>query len=44
MFDTIFRFDNIKGVKKIPHKIYKKPGYILIFQFHFAQSTPLNKF
>ena len=43
MFDTIFRFDNIWGVKKYPIKSEKSlDTYFCIF--HFAQNTFLNKF
>ena len=43
MFDTIFRFNNISGVKKYPIKSEKAWRHI-IFLFHFAQNTSLNKF
>ena len=43
MFDTIFRFDNIPGVKKYPIKSEKAWGHI-IFLIHFVQNTSLNKF
>ena len=44
MFDNIFRFDNIWGVKKYPIKSEKAWRHILFFLFHFAQNTSLNKF
>ena len=43
MFDTIFRFDNIWGVKKYPIKSEKAWRYVM-FLFHFAQNTSFNKF